>query len=595
MATSKKKSTPPKETITNESASAKIDHGLNVAPTMPYYCTWLPGACPAETKAANAQTLLTMMPPMCPGPVAGPATIVPTFIPPCPTMPIVCVHTVNPVCPAPAAVQPHVKEEALTATIITCTGIPIVCGTVPQPQTIMPPTITVPPMCPAPTPQTVTGIPFVCNQGGPQPQTTVYPPHSHVPPFCPAGAQAQTILGPTAYPGCNTATTTVQPSFFTCPPTRPVQTATTTVQTGVGTPAQAQGTIGTISAFPPACLVTALAHCFTAATCAAPAQAQTVMPVTTLCFPPSIGCPPNAQAQTIVPTPTAHHTFFACPVPTPTATTTVQTGVGTPAQAQGTIGTISAFPPACLVTALAHCFTAATCAAPAQAQAQTIINPTTHPTANTMCFICPPPTVTGTIRAGGAQAQAVTILTAQPNCGGIQTNVAPCGPIQTNILPHCGGGINTNIYPVCNPIPTNFCPYTAQPGCGIHATRTATGTTVQPAMVAQTMATVCTQTGPVNTIHTINGCPRPTVQTQIGCVTQPPICFYTTITQPIGQCPPTGTGPQPQTIFPSLPTCVPTHPAATCPPLGTAQPQAITGVFCGITNTITATTITITV
>ena len=39
-----KASKPEKEQEKDE--TQEINHGLDVHPSMPYYCTWLPGACP---------------------------------------------------------------------------------------------------------------------------------------------------------------------------------------------------------------------------------------------------------------------------------------------------------------------------------------------------------------------------------------------------------------------------------------------------------------------------------------------------------------------------------------------------------------------
>ena len=128
------KSPKKKADSASKSPEGHLDHGLQVSPTMPYYCTWLPGACPAtENREELPQTALTQIP-ICPPAGAGVATVVPTFIPPCPTLPMVCVHTINPICPPPQLDGDAAAAQTVPRTILTCTGLPLVCGFAAQPQ-----------------------------------------------------------------------------------------------------------------------------------------------------------------------------------------------------------------------------------------------------------------------------------------------------------------------------------------------------------------------------------------------------------------------------------------------------------------------------
>ncbi|MDF1695976.1 MAG: hypothetical protein P1U56_09100 [Saprospiraceae bacterium] len=549
MATSKKPEkepdkVPDKDAIKEEAKD--FQHGLDVSPSMPYYCTWLPGACPEGDEGVGDSPFTR--PPLCPPPGAGPATIVPTFVPPCPTMPMVCVPTFNPQCPKQDAVEGHANAIAQTRTIITCTGIPIVCGQHEQAQTLLPTTtVYTIPLCPPTVNPVATCIPNTtdCPEG--QVAGVSAPPNCPTVQQCPptwncGGAQAQTF----------TATTTVQTAnthCFICPPQTVAQ-------------AQAVGGVGQSVIY------------INCPTQHGPATVCVTAPVNTLySAPPNCPtvqqCPPTwncatqpqaagtiGQSAIILNCPTQHGPATVC---------------GT-----GPVNTLYSAPPNC--PTVQQCPPTWNCGTQPQAQITLLSAPAVCPTIHTHCYICPPgdtaqaqtagtighsvirlncPTQHGPATVCTPQPQA--LLTAPPNCGGIQTNVGtigqtgwygcfPSGTATTTVNP-CGTGTQPQALltapPNCGGIQTNACTIgpTGWQGCFPSGTATTTvnpcGTGTKPQITLLTAPPNC---GGIQT----NVCP-PGITGWHGCF---PSGTATTTVNPCG----TGTKPQ-ITLLTAPPNC----------------------------------------
>lgn len=514
MATSKKSEQEPEKAKAVD-LGGEIQHGLDVSPTMPYYCTWLPGACPAED--ANLPTIPPLtVPPMCPPAGAGAATIVPTIVPPCPTLPQVCVVTYNPPCPKPISED----ETAQTKTIITCTGIPYICGPNAGAQnvSVVPNCPSVAPMCP----------------------NTAFP-------VCP-------IIGPTGYHTC------IQPV------TSPVATC---IPQG--------GSPQAITIIPPLCPMTNPLLCPPSVGCqqGAVAQNQTILPTTTVSTAPT--CPPHiqtvvgcgftiphictTQAQPAVQT-LPQTGMIWCPSLLPMCPqTALCTGTG-PAQAQ----TISLPPHGCPNTLLPACL-------PANAA---VTGPPTLPTHWIYCQAAPQADpVQCNTRANCANTLATvctqtgcSLMPIQPGtgisacfCATTQEGGFQAPPVQCHTRANCANTLAT----VCT-----------QTGCSLLPIQPAVAPSVQVCATTQqgpwTQPNICHTAGPVcgASVIVIN-CPTGVPEL---CNTLPP-------TQ---KCPVAGTQAQVGTLHTTntLATVCTLLPACHQAGAQQAQAQGITGFICSI-------------
>ncbi|MEM8907514.1 MAG: hypothetical protein AAGD05_06685, partial [Bacteroidota bacterium] len=427
MATRKKG--PTDESKANEGTEQKQPE---MHPTMPFYCTWLPTACPPQEEQADPQTIAATLPPMCPITVAqaiGAHAQTLSAPPNCPTVQQ-CPPTWN--CPG-AQVQGAATVTAATQ----CTQ---------------------PPACPA--------IGQTGWQGcAPQATTTVHPSF-----ICGGTTQPHTIL-PTTNP-------TAATRCFICPPTG---TATTTVHPtficNVQGQPQAQAQALTIPTLPTICPVTGPTICPPSVGCPRQgAQAQVAGPIPTtytqLNCQTQTGCPqPTTYTQigcahitllTAPPTCTGIHTN-ACPIGVTgwegcghtVATVCTQTG--------GPINTIVTIPPNC--TGI-HTNTCPIGVTGWQGCGHTVATVCTQ-------TACPRPTIQTQITC----PQNI-MLTTPPNCGGIQTNTCPigvtgwqgCGHTVATVCTQIGCPVNTVVTapPNCTGIQTNTCPIgvTGWQGCG---------------------------------------------------------------------------------------------------------------------------------